>query len=377
MIKPRTRKRDGRRVYDVRLRDPGGKEYSRTFDTKKEAERFEAAEKADRHRGTWIDPRRADTDCNQVCDAWLGSNPARRKRSAQTAICHLAHFRERFGDRAIGSVTRADIQQLVDTWRITYSTATVVRMYSTVHAVFSYAEAAELIVRSPCHHIRLPMVPLVERPTLAVDELERLADALGPYYAPMMWVAVVLGLRWGEVAGLTVGSLNPLRGTLSVTAQLDRDRQLAEPKTAGSRRTIAVPQWLLDKVSALLARRGLTGADPDALVFVNSRGRALSYSPWRRRVWMPACQAAGLAGLRFHDLRSMAATAMIASGVDPKTAQHRLGHTSPVTTLAIYARASVDADQKAAEKVGEHFRPRDGCGMIEFPSAGETAVHTV
>jgi integrase len=355
MIKPRTRKRDGRRVYDVRLRDPDGKEYGKTFETRKQAEAWEAAEKTARNTGQWIDPRRGDIDCNQLCDDWLRSNPSKRTRSVLTSKCHLDHFRRRFGKRAIASITRADVQQLVDTWKTTHAPSTLVRMYSTVSAIFNYAEAAELIVRSPCRQIRLPTVPIVERPTLTVDELERLADALGPDWAPMLWIGVVLGLRWGEVAGLTVGSINPLRGTLSVTAQLSRDRELSEPKTAGSRRTMAVPRWLLDELGALLARRGLTGADRDRLVFVNTRGGAVSYSPWRRQVWMPACQAAGLDGLRFHDLRSMAATAMIASGVDPKTAQHRLGHTSPVTTLRIYARATADADQNAAEKVGQLF----------------------
>jgi hypothetical protein len=46
MIESRVRKRDGRRVYDVRLRDPNGKEYSRTFLTKREAEAFDVAERA-------------------------------------------------------------------------------------------------------------------------------------------------------------------------------------------------------------------------------------------------------------------------------------------------------------------------------------------
>ena len=62
MIEARTRKRDGRKVYDVRLRDPNGKEYSRTFLTKREAQAFESSERTDRNRGTgWIDPRSAST----------------------------------------------------------------------------------------------------------------------------------------------------------------------------------------------------------------------------------------------------------------------------------------------------------------------------
>jgi hypothetical protein len=58
-------------------------------------------------------------------------------------------------------------------------------------------------------------------------------------------------------------------------------------------------------------------------------------------------------------LRSMAATAMVAAGVDIKPAQTRLGHANPTLTLQIYARASSEADRQTDEKVGERLRPRD------------------
>ena len=42
MIQARVRERHGRRVYDVRLRDPNGRVYNRTFETKKDAVVFRA-----------------------------------------------------------------------------------------------------------------------------------------------------------------------------------------------------------------------------------------------------------------------------------------------------------------------------------------------
>jgi integrase len=229
--------------------------------------------------------------------------------------------------------------------------------------LFSYAEAAELIDRSPCRRVRLPQAPRLKRPSISPDDLDRLAHELGPDYAPMMWLAVVTGARWAECAGLTVGSLDTLHGTLTVAKQLARDRTLVSPKPAAGERTMTAPRWLLNELANLLARRGLTGADTTTLVFVNSFGRPLSYSPWRRSVWLPACERGGLAGLQFHDLRRANATALVAEGVDVKTAQARLGHASPTTTLAIYARASAEADRQASEKVGGLFRPRDARGM--------------
>ncbi|MDA8359783.1 MAG: hypothetical protein M0Z95_26575, partial [Actinomycetota bacterium] len=57
------------------------------------------------------------------------------------------------------------------------------------------------------------------------------------------------------------------------------------------------------------------------------------------------------------------ATALVAAGVDIKTAQSRLGHSDPRLTLAAYARAVPEADRAAAELLGARFfgtppRPR-------------------
>ena len=46
-------------------------------------------------------------------------------------------------------------------------------------------------------------------------------------------------------------------------------------------------------------------------------------------------EAAGLDGLTFHDLRRANATGLVAAGVDVKTAQTRLGHSSSRLTLEL------------------------------------------
>jgi integrase len=49
---------------------------------------------------------------------------------------------------------------------------------------------------------------------------------------------------------------------------------------------------------------------------------------------------------------------LVEVGVDVKTAQVRLGHADPRTTLGIYAKATEQADRIAAARVGERLRPR-------------------
>jgi integrase len=107
----------------------------------------------------------------------------------------------------------------------------------------------------------------------------------------------------------------------------------------------------------------LTAANANSLVFANLSGGPMNYSAWRRTRWAQARAVAGVPGLRFHDLRSVAASAILAAGVDVKTAQRRLGLANVTLMLQVYARATAEADRRAADLVGERFRPRDGRGM--------------
>ena len=228
---------------------------------------------------------------------------------------------------------------------------TVRRTYGALHALMSYAVETDRIVRSPCRGIHLPAIEPKPGVVLQPEDLVRLAGEMPVELAPMVWLGAVLGLRWGEVAGLRVGRVDLLRRTLTVAEQVTRGiggvGVVAAPKSAAGRRTMTIPVPLAELLSAHLARRGLTAADAKVLVFANSNGEPLDYSNWRRRVWLPATRAAGLDGLGFHDLRRTNATAMVLDGVDVKTAQTRLGHSDPRLTLAIYAQATGEGDRQA------------------------------
>jgi len=63
----------------------------------------------------------------------------------------------------------------------------------------------------------------------------------------------------------------------------------------------------------------------------------------------------GLVSAGFHDLRRASATALVAGGMDVKTAQARLRHSDPRLTLGIYAQATSAGDRAAAELLGKQF----------------------
>ncbi len=123
---------------------------------------------------------------------------------------------------------------------------------------------------------------------------------------------------------MRVGAVQWLRGTLTVAEQITRGPRgihvSGPPKSRAGRRTLTIPEPLLDMLRELLEQRALTATDANALLFEAPHGGLLDYSHWRRGVWVPATRAAGL------------------DGVDLKAAQTRLGHSDPRLTLAVYAR---------------------------------------
>jgi integrase len=357
-IRPRDTSRG--RVYDVRYRGPDGREISRTFLTKRDALEFEAQQRTAKSRGTWIDPRGSKITMRELGAEWLESNPAKRDSTwARDESALRVHVYPDIGDRTIGSLTPVDIRRLVTKWSEDLAPRSVRRIYGALRAALNYAVEVDRLARTPCRGIHLPAAEPVKGLVPDPVQLIELADAIDPDYSAMIWLGAVLGLRWGEVAGLRVGNVDMLRKTVTIAEQVTRSRggagDIGPPKSAAARRTISIPNELADELSGHMKSMGLTGADPDELLFPNHDGRPLDYSNWRGRVWEPAAEAVGMAGLNFHDLRRTNATAMVAEGVDVKTAQARLGHTDPRLTLAIYAQATTEGDRSAASKLGARF----------------------
>ena len=69
------------------------------------------------------------------------------------------------------------------------------------------------------------------------------------------------------------------------------------------------------------------------------------------RVWRPATRAAGLEGLRIHDLRHTAVALWIAAGAGPKDVAARAGHTSVSFTLDRYGHLYPEADRALRDRL--------------------------
>jgi len=365
------RSADGTFRYDVRTR-LAGRVVNKTFRRRKDADAYATTVEADRLRGISVDPRQARKPVATVARHWIASNPAKRPTTLVADDLALRlYILPKVGTQPVGEVAPADVQALVNSWSSHLSARSVRRHYGVLRAVFAHAVANDWIGRSPCRNVKLPPVTTARSRQLGPGEVAAIAREMPFGHRPIVWLGAVLGLRWSEIAGLRVGRLDLLSCTLTVAEAVTRGEGgrlvCGTPKSRAGRRVLQIPKALSEMLADHLASRGLTGADSEAFVFSDDAGGPLSYTNWRRRLWLPACRAAGCAGAGFHDLRRANATGMVVHGVDVKTAQTRLGHADVRTTLELYAQALESADRQAAEILGTHFLGANGA---EIGSSG-------
>ena len=114
--------------------------------------------------------------------------------------------------------------------------------------------------------------------------------------------------------------------------------------------------------------------DPFALVFPDSEGGYLRRQNWRRRVWIPALERAGLAYFRTYDLRHTCATLLLYEGRTVNEVADHLGHADPGFTARTYAHVMRDASNGAASR-SRARSPRARRPLVD-PSTPETGTST-
>ena len=340
----------------ARYQGPDGKERSKAFRRKVDAERWLVTQEVDRLRGQWTDPRLAKTTFREWVPTYTAARvhlaPSTRATSESLIRNHvLPHF----GSRPLGSVTQTDVQAFVSELQADgLAPSTIRQCYLLAAGVFSSAVDSDLIARSPCRGINLPKPEHTEMRFLRPEEVTALTEATDPRYAALVSTAAYTGARFGELAALQVSHLNLLRGTLTVAQSLSEVKgrtSIRSPKTAASRRQIALPRFLCDVLGEQMANH----PPADGYVFTSPNGEVLRRTNFRRRTFLPAVRASVGEPMRFHDLRHTHVALLIAQGEHPKVIQTRLGHSSIQVTLDLYGHLFEGLDEAAAERLDEMF----------------------
>lgn len=249
----------------------------------------------------------------------------------------------------------------------TLSHNTVQHYHRLLRALLNYAVKQSYIAVSPVDHVTPPKPEHNEMSVYTVEQAAALLDALED--APLKYrVGVMLGLlaqlRKGEIAGLNWDDVDFEHRLLHVRRSASyvqgQGVVVKEPKTSSGRRTIALPDALLEVMRALRReqiadrlRLGETWEDSGAM-FTQWNG-ARQHPDTIGKWFTGFLKAHDLPHIRFHDLRHTGASLLFAQRVDVQTISKRLGHSKTSVTMDIYGHAYSEYDRAAADELGENL----------------------
>ena len=323
--------------------------------------------------GTYIEPSK--TTFAEFLDRWLDDvrtrvAPKTHERYAQ--ICHknIAPL--------LGAIPLAKLkpEQISEAYAKALATGrrmgngglaprTVRQMHAILKSALSQAVKWEILVRNPAAAVRGPKVG---RAPMQTYDLEQTAELIGAARGTRVFIPILLavlgGLRRGEIAALRWREVDLAAAQLSVVRSAEQTRagvRYKEPKS-GQGRTIALSATLVAELRAHrfaqaeeLLRVGKRLSEDD---FVVARADGASLRPhslgqeWVRFL----ARNRALPRIRFHDLRHAHATHLLSSGVHPKVASERLGHSKVGITLDLYSHVLPNMQADAAAIVDGALR---------------------
>lgn len=220
------------------------------------------------------------------------------------------------------------------------SRGSLIKARSTLRQALAWAERRRMAGYNAAAAAELPAKAKESRPrrALTTEELDRLVKAMKDHPLRAMFLLMArVGLRPGEAAAVCGDALD-LEGdppTVAVVrgVQLKRGRPVLvdELKTAGARRTLAIPK---DVAKALGEVAG--NQPPDEVLFSGAQNRAPLWPSTVRAELAALCEKAKVPTVTPNELRHTAATHLADSGLPPHHVADILGHRSTRMVDAVY-----------------------------------------
>lgn len=240
-----------------------------------------------------------------------------------------------------------------------------------LRSALQHAVQEDDLPRNVARKVALSVGTSREIEPLSVEEGRKLlAAARGHQLWAVYELAVRLGLRRGEVLGLSWRDVDLVEGVISIRRSLQRvsgELALRETKTRRSVRRLALPP---ECVRALRARRAQQRADRLAagekwqasdLVFTTRNGTPIEPRNLNRS-FEALSKRAGIRQVRFHDLRHTCASLLHEQGADARTIMEVLGHSSIRVTMDVYTFVRLDTQRAALGRIGDALSGGDGNG---------------
>lgn len=247
------------------------------------------------------------------------------------------------------------------------SVRTVEYINGVLRRAFNQAIKWGLLKFNPTSQASPPKVAKKEMKTWTAEQVKQFFACIKDDRWGAIYYVATVGLREGEILALKWDNVDLDNGKLKVVLGVQFVQGLGlvfnEPKTAKSRRSVMLPQYV---AAALIRHKAKQEAlkesgrwqpnpdQPENLVFTTNIGTAIGPRNLIRHFKAKA-QEAGLPEIRFHDLRHTAATLLFEQNVHPKVVQEMLGHSTITLTLDTYSHLIPSLQREAAEKLDGLF----------------------
>ena len=261
------------------------------------------------------------------------------------------------GKKRLEKLTTADVRAFLKAQRDNGTSAHKMQaMHAILRTALQNAMREDLVARNVAALVRVPQAGPREFRPWSVDEAVTFLDAARrhPLHAAFVLV-IALGLRRGEVLGISWEDVDLENGTVRVRQQLQRiagELQLTDVKTRRSGRMVPLPDLC---VRALRKRKAEQAADRLAagerwqetgLVFTTKHGTPVEPRNLAR-VFDLLCERSEVRRIRLHDTRHTCASLLAAAGTHPRTIMAILGHSQIGVTMNVYTHVATE-DQRAA-----------------------------
>ncbi len=351
--------------WQARYHDPDGRERTKDFARKYDAERFLATVTADVLRGSYVDPAAGKVTFAAFAERWLEAQTFGESTREATELRLRLHAIPVLGQRELRDVRPSVVQAWLRGLQDQLAPSYVRAVFTNVSSVLAAAVDDGLIVRNPCRtgSVKPPKLNARRIEPWPVSQVTGVIDALPGRYRAVAVVAAGCGLRQGEGFGLRVSDIDFLRRRLRVEQQIKIVRgrlQIDRPKGG---RTRGVP--LAEPVALALAEHlRRWPAEADELVFTSREHKPLNRNYFNSHLWRPALVSAGVEpgrGNGMHALRHFYASVLIDAGESVKAVAEYLGHADPGFTLRVYAHLFPSSEDRARAAVAQAFAsPADG-----------------
>lgn len=249
------------------------------------------------------------------------------------------------------------------------STKTIKLYKSMISTICDYAVKMQMIPANPCRNVTIPRVITPEKEFYTIEEAQQMLDLFRNEpdsnfkYVCFYTLAVYTGFRLGEMLGLEWKDVNFETNVISVNrtclySKAKGGLYTETPKTQQSRRSLKVPQGVIDVLlrwkelqNVQRQRVGSKWIETDR-IFTKWNGLTLDRSA-PGYFYKQFCERTGMRYVTTHSMRHLNASLLINAGVDVKTVQSCLGHSTATTTLQIYAHTFQSAQAAAMEAVAE------------------------